>query len=84
MAKGISAALWDNFKLFIPNFRGFSTIDLVENTFSKKQFALKRITCHSVEDQKAALQEIEYYKILRHPNVIELIESTFKGTLTNS
>lgn len=59
--------------------RGFSTIELVENTFTKKRYALKRIICHSIDDQKIALQEIEYYKKLKHPNIIELIDSTFKG-----
>lgn len=59
---------------------GFSTIDLVENVSTKKWYAVKRIICHSVDDQKIALQEIEYCKKLRHPNIIELIDSTFKGS----
>lgn len=62
------------------NFRGFSQVDLVENTSTKKKYALKRILCHSVEDQKKAIQEINYYKKLRHPNIIELVDSTFKGS----
>lgn len=56
-------------------------MDLVENTSTKKKYALKRITCHSVDDQKIAMQEINYYKKLRHPNIIELVDSTFKGTV---
>ncbi|KAG5865233.1 hypothetical protein JTB14_012053 [Gonioctena quinquepunctata] len=59
---------------------GFSCVDLVENTTTKKKYALKRITSHSVDDQKIAMQEINYYKKLRHPNIIELVESTFKGS----
>ncbi|CAH1107541.1 unnamed protein product [Psylliodes chrysocephalus] len=59
---------------------GFSCVDLVENTTTKKKYALKRITCHSIEDQKTAMQEINYYKKLRHPNIIELVDSTFKGS----
>lgn len=59
---------------------GFSTIDLVENVATKKCFVAKRIICHSVDDQKIALQEIEYCKKLKHPNIIELIDSTFKGS----
>ncbi|XP_022908829.1 serine/threonine-protein kinase 16 [Onthophagus taurus] len=59
---------------------GFSTIDLVQNVHTKKLYALKKITCHSIEDQKIALQEIDYYKKLKHPNLIELIDSTFKGS----
>ncbi|XP_023018676.2 serine/threonine-protein kinase 16 [Leptinotarsa decemlineata] len=59
---------------------GFSCVDLVENTTTKKKYALKRIICHSVEDQKIAMQEINYYKKLRHPSIIELVDSTFKGS----
>ncbi|KAJ8913709.1 hypothetical protein NQ315_007426 [Exocentrus adspersus] len=59
---------------------GFSCVDLVENASSKKRYALKRITCHSIDDQKVAMQEITYYKKLRHPNIIELVDSTFKGS----
>lgn len=54
-------------------------MELVENTNNKKKYALKRVTCHSIEDQKLALQEIEYYKKVKHSNLIELVESTFKG-----
>ncbi|KAK4878150.1 hypothetical protein RN001_010656 [Aquatica leii] len=59
---------------------GFSTIDLVENAVTKRCYAVKRIICHSIDDQKVALQEIEYYRKLKHPNIIELIDSTFKGS----
>ncbi|CAG9815010.1 unnamed protein product [Phaedon cochleariae] len=59
---------------------GFSCVELVENTNTKKRYALKRITCHSIEDQKIAMQEINYCKKLRHPGIIELVESTFKGS----
>lgn len=60
-------------------FRGFSTVDLIENKSNKKRYALKRIICHSLEDQKLALQEVDYYKKIRHLNIIELVDSTFKG-----
>nr|CAH7749803.1 unnamed protein product [Callosobruchus chinensis] len=59
---------------------GFSCVDLVENSSTKKKYALKRIICHSIDDQKTAMQEINYYKKLRHPSIIELIDSTFKGS----
>ena len=35
---------------------GFSTIDLVEDCETGKKFAIKRILCHSIEDQNVALQ----------------------------
>lgn len=43
-----NAAIKINLRLF---FRGFSTIDLVQNDRTRRKFALKRITCHSIEDQ---------------------------------
>lgn len=59
---------------------GFSTVQLVENSSTKKLYALKRIKCHSVEDQHIAIQEINYYKKIKHPNIISLVDSCFKGS----
>lgn len=59
---------------------GFSTVDLIESKSNKRKYALKRMTCHSIEDQKKVLQEIEYLKKLKHSNIMELIDSTFKGS----
>jgi len=59
---------------------GFSCVDLVEQASTKKKYALKRLTCHSIDDQKIASQEIAYYKKLKHPNIIELIDSCIKGS----
>lgn len=58
---------------------GFSNIDLVENRRTKQYFALKRITCHSTEDQIAANREIEYHKHLDHPNILRLEGSSTLG-----
>lgn len=33
-----------------------------------------------MDDQKLALREIDYYKKFKHKNIIELIDSTFKGS----
>lgn len=52
----------------------------MECAATKKRYALKRIICHSVEDQKQALKEIDYYKKIKHRNIIELVDSTFRGT----
>lgn len=60
--------------------RGFSSVDLVECSSSRKKYALKRIICHSADDQKLAVREIDYYKKFKHPNIIELVDSTFKGS----
>ena len=51
--------------------RGFSFVDLVEDNSGRK-FALKRIQCHSIEDEKIALKEVEYMRGLHHPNLVAL------------
>lgn len=60
-------------------FSGFSLIDLVESTTTKRKFALKRITCHSIEDQRNALREIELTRSIKHPNLIEVIDFEVEG-----
>lgn len=65
---------------------GFSLIDLVENSTTRKKYALKKITNHSLEDQKMALKEIEITQMIKHPNVTEILDFTVDGTpddLTN-
>ena len=64
----------------INNFRGFSVIDLVQNNTTKKKYALKRITCHSIEDESVALKEIEVCRQINHPNVIKLVDHVQKGS----
>ena len=60
---------------------GFSSIDLVENTRTGKVFVVKRITCHSIEDQNVARNEIEMNKkFTNHPNIISVIGATLTGT----
>ena len=60
-------------------FRGFSTISLIEDRRTGKRYALKKITCHSTEDQIQARKEIEYHKKFNHPNILPLIGSEIKG-----
>lgn len=43
---------------------GFSIIELVQQPRTKRYYALKRITCHSIEDQNVATKEIDYHKRL--------------------
>ncbi|XP_017797773.1 PREDICTED: serine/threonine-protein kinase 16 [Habropoda laboriosa] len=59
---------------------GFSTVLLVEDTTTHKQYAIKKIICHGLEDQRLAAKEIEYHNLVKHQNVIECIDSTYKGT----
>ncbi|XP_055375092.1 serine/threonine-protein kinase 16 [Condylostylus longicornis] len=59
---------------------GFSLIDLVENSITKKSYALKRISCHSIDDQNIALREIEICKKVNSKNVIKVIDYMLKGT----
>ena len=56
--------------------RGFSYVDLIEDARTHKDYALKRITCHSKEEERLALQEVELMKTFQHPNIIPLKEST--------
>lgn len=58
---------------------GFSMIDLVENNTTRTKYALKRITCHSVEDQEIALREIELMGRINSDNVIKVIDHTVTG-----
>lgn len=55
-------------------------MSLVEDCTNHKKYAIKKIICHGLEDQRLAIKEIEYHSIVRHPNIIELIDSTHKGT----
>ena len=55
------------------SFRGFSYVDLVEEVTSHKVYALKRLTCHSVEEERLALQEVEVMKNVQHPNLVPLV-----------
>jgi serine/threonine kinase 16 len=54
--------------------RGFSLIDLVQNKSTKKKFVLKKVQCHSIDDENVALKEIEVLKSIKHHNIIELID----------
>lgn len=60
---------------------GFSSVDLVENTRNGKKCAVKRITCHSIEDQNLAQNEIDINrKFSNHPNIITLVGSELHGS----
>ena len=48
-------------------------MDLVEEVTSHKVYALKRLTCHSVEEERLALQEVEVMKNVQHPNLVPLV-----------
>lgn len=41
---------------------------------------MKKITCHSLDDQKLAMEEIEYHKMFDHPNIIKCLDSSCEGT----
>lgn len=52
----------------------------MEHARTRDKFALKRITCHSTEDQIAAQREIEFHKHLDHPGILELEASAVIGS----
>ncbi|XP_011140913.1 serine/threonine-protein kinase 16 isoform X1 [Harpegnathos saltator] len=58
---------------------GFSTVFLAEDTATHKKYAIKKIICHGPEDQQLAMKEVEYYKQIKHPNVIKCIDSAREG-----
>ncbi|XP_008543942.1 serine/threonine-protein kinase 16 [Microplitis mediator] len=58
---------------------GFSSVYLVEDALTRRKYAIKKVICHSAEDQQIAAKEIEYHTILKHVNIIECIDSTSKG-----
>ena len=60
---------------------GFSTIDLVEDTRTGREFVIKRITCHSTEDQNVAIREIQMHRQFGdHRNILEVVRSDITGT----
>lgn len=59
---------------------GFSTVLLVEDATTHKKFAIKKIICHGLEDQRLAAKEVEYHNVVKHQNVIECVDSMHKGT----
>lgn len=58
---------------------GFSYVDLVEEMYSHKLYAVKRINTDTDEDEIKALKEVEYYRSVHHPNVISCIDWSKKG-----
>ncbi|XP_037946229.1 serine/threonine-protein kinase 16-like [Teleopsis dalmanni] len=59
---------------------GFSLIDLAESDATKRLYAIKRITCHSIEDQNIALREIENCRKIDSENVIKIVDYELKGS----
>lgn len=51
-------------------------MDLIDDARSHKLFALQRITCHSKDEERNAMTEVELMKTFKHPNLIPLEEST--------
>ncbi|XP_032672111.1 serine/threonine-protein kinase 16 isoform X1 [Odontomachus brunneus] len=58
---------------------GFSTVLLAEDAVTHKKYAIKKIICHGPEDQQLAIKEVEYYSLIKHPNVIKCIDSAREG-----
>lgn len=51
----------------------------MENSSTKRRYALKRITCHSIEDERIAMKEIELTRAIRHDNVVHIVDHVLKG-----
>ena len=52
------------------NCSGFSVIDLIEDRHSHRLYALKRVTCHSQDDEKRAVHEVELMNAVRHQSLV--------------
>ncbi|XP_069111338.1 serine/threonine-protein kinase 16-like [Argopecten irradians] len=57
---------------------GFSYVDLIEDARTHRTYALKRITCHSKDEERTAMQEVELMKTFKHTNLIPLEASSMK------
>lgn len=51
----------------------------MSETGSGRLFALKKIRCHSAEDEKKALDEITYHRQIQHPSIIQCLGSVTIG-----
>lgn len=48
----------------------------MEHYETKRKFVVKKIICHGLEDQKIAMQEVEYHNMLKHPNILPCLDHT--------
>ena len=58
---------------------GFSTVHLARDAASGRKVALKRITCHSIEDQNLARLEVQTMQRFAHENLIQLVGWSMVG-----
>lgn len=58
---------------------GFSTVYLVEDPENHKLYAVKKIICHSMEDQTIALNEVKIHEKIKHESVINLLDYEIEG-----
>jgi len=49
---------------------GFSVIDLIEDKHSHKLYALKRVSCHSQDDERRAIHEVELMNAVHHRSLV--------------
>lgn len=53
---------------------------VVEGAYNKRLFAIKKVVCHSLDDQEMALKEVKSHEKVQHENVIQLIDYSINGT----
>ncbi len=56
-------------KIFIRNFRSFSYVYEASNTADSHRYAVKKMSCHTNEEEKRARDEVENYQRFSHPNL---------------
>jgi hypothetical protein len=57
-------------------YRGFSYVDLIQDRHNHKYYALKRIACHSKEDERLSMTEVEIMKTFEQRNLCPCVESS--------
>lgn len=53
---------------------------VAESSYDKRLYAIKKIICHSLDDQAVALNEIKGHEKVQHEYVIELIDYEIIGS----
>jgi len=57
----------------------YGKIYLVENTFDKKKYALKKIICNDLKEIKKLQKQIELVYSKSHPNIMKIIKVQYKS-----
>ena len=57
----------------------YGKIYLVQNSYNKKKYAIKKIICHDLKEVKQIQKEIELVYSKSHPNIMKIIKVQYKA-----